>query len=86
MTQSSPTDMTANGNSRRRASERANAPDDLEGAPTGPATRLRNGASAAADAIPEAMNRLRGTVDTVAERLPDVADLTCGGGTQRALP
>jgi hypothetical protein len=71
MTQISTTGTTANGNSRRRASERANAPDDLEGAGNGPATRLRNGATAAVEAIPEAMSRLKGTVDTVADRLPD---------------
>jgi hypothetical protein len=61
--------LTANGSSRRRASERANAPDDLQGAHDHPAaTRIRAGA---AEAFPEAVNRLRSTVDTVAERLPD---------------
>ena len=64
--------LTANGSNRRRASDRADAPDDLQGASDNPATsRLRAGASAAAEAIPEAMGRIRGTVDTVADRLPD---------------
>ena len=63
--------LTANGSNRRRASERANAPDDLEGAPDSPVRRIRAGATAAADAIPGAVTRIRGTVDTVAERLPD---------------
>jgi hypothetical protein len=64
--------LTANGSNWRRASVRADGPDELHGAPhaSGP-NRLRTGASAAADAIPEAVQRLRGTVDTVAERLPD---------------
>jgi hypothetical protein len=73
MTQSRTQDaLSANGSDRRRASARANAPDDLDGAPDMPgANRLRTGAAAAAEAIPEAMHRIRGTVDTVAERLPD---------------
>lgn len=72
MTQSETQDaLTANGNNRRRASERANAPDDLDGAPDSAATRLRAGASAAAEALPGAVTRIRGTVDTVADRLPD---------------
>jgi hypothetical protein len=74
MTQSDTSDTTANGNSRRRASERANAPDDLQGAPDSPATRIRNGASAAAEALPEAFDRLRGTVDTVSERFPEAVE------------
>jgi len=71
MTQSETQELTANGSNRRKASDRANAPDDLQGAPDhATSSRLRAGASAAAEAIPEAMNRLRGTVDTVADRLP----------------
>jgi hypothetical protein len=71
MTQSGTQELTANGSNRRKASERANAPDDLQGAPDhATPNRLRAGASAAAEALPDAMNRLRGTVDTVADRLP----------------
>jgi hypothetical protein len=73
MTQPETHEMTANGNNRRRASERANAPDDLQGV-SDTAGRLRAGASAAAQALPEAASRIRGTVDTVAERFPDAME------------
>jgi hypothetical protein len=74
MTQSETSELTANGSNRRRASQRASAPDDLNGATGGPLSRLRTGASAAAEVLPEAVGRIRGAADTVADRLPGAVE------------